>query len=844
MVVEAILQRLSLLCDLDTSTNHKPSELVLMGMVDPVKVFVKSEPHKIAKLQEGRVRLICSVSLIDNVIAKMLCSLQNNTEILHHSTLPVKPGLGLHDDGLRSISEYVKTHFAECTLAEADVKGWDWSVQEADFKLDCDRRIALAGAKGTVFERLLRAHFYCMARKVFVLSDGTMHEQLRPGVMPSGWYNTSSSNSSMRCINHYILAAEQGFSPRVMAMGDDSLERSFPNAMELYKTLGKTVSMFNDVEPDDFEFCSTRFKGELGYPVNADKQIFTLLSNEKVTPIEATELWQTFRYEMRNHPQKSEIFRVIHKSGWLRQFDIPQSRRRQIGFRKVIAQNGFRAKQNAERLHGATQNQMNVSGNKSHIRYDSSECDLDDSLCIRYDSVKHQRFNSDDTWCDRVYEMNSPGWSLRHPIQMTKTKNNKKRASAKVKQLEKKLAEVQLSRKQQAPKKKTPFADVGGTLGGVAGGFFGNSKVGSSIGRWLGSGIGSIFGSGDYRVVGQPTKYNILAGSVPQFSSTRATNIVCHREYIGDITGTSAFNNNVYPLNPGVPTAFPWLQSVAVNYQQYRFHGIMFEFRPLLTDYVTSGAPGVVVMSTNYNSDLPKYVSKQEMENAEFAVSTKPTEALRHMVECDPLQTTIKELYVRGGPVPSNQDLRLYDLGNFQFATQSNPNQNLGELWVTYCVEFFKPTSDLANQNTSSAAAHIVRSGVAATTPLGTTTLSSNGSLSYTLTSTVLTITNAVVGVVYNINMIFTCQTATTNALAVPGVVGATGLTWNATNGSADSANYMVTTGTASTVSSSNQYLTAIANTIVLTYPTSGTYGAGSPTLEIYVSAVDPFVIA
>jgi len=414
--------------------------------------------------------------------------------------------------------------------------------------------------------------------------------------------------------------------------------------------------------------------------------------------------------------------------------------------------------------------------------------------------------------------------------------------SKKIKQLENKMSKMRVSQSKKKNKsKKTPFADTGGIIGSAAGSFFGNSKIGASVGKWLGSGIGSIFGSGDYKTVGSAPKYNILSGSVPQFASSRATNIVCHREYLGDITGTAAFNNNVYPLNPGIATTFPWLQSVATNYQQYRIHGLVFEFRPLITDFVTNGAPGVIMMSTNYNADLPKYVSKQEMENAEFAVSIKPTQALCHMVECDPHQTPIGELYVRGGPVATNQDLRMYDHGNFQFATSSNPVQNLGELWVTYCVEFYKPTIDLANGTTGAMAAHVVRSNVTPTTPVGTATLFSAGSLSLTLTPTIITITNATVGVVYNINTIFSCTVPTTNSLAVPGVVGATGLSWNSTSGT-DNQAYISTTGTLSTVSSTNEFLTATSTTIVLTFPLSGLYGTGNPQLEILITAVDPQV--
>jgi hypothetical protein len=270
----------------------------------------------------------------------------------------------------------------------------------------------------------------------------------------------------------------------------------------------------------------------------------------------------------------------------------------------------------------------------------------------------------------------------------------------------------------QAKRKSTPFADTGAVIGRSIGGMFGNSKIGHGVGRWLGTGIGSIFGSGDYQMAGASPKYNALtAGNqIPKFSTTHQTNIVCHREYLGDFTGTTAFSNIQFPLNPGVSKTFPWLSTVAENYQEYKFHGLVFEFRSLITDFIPSGAPGVVIMSTNYNADAPVYQNKQQMENAEFAMSCKPTVNLIHGVECAMQQTVLPQLYVRTGSVPNNQDLRLYDQGTFQFATQANPaGQDLGELWVSYCVEFFKPILPTTSANGGGAVDHFICTPVATT---------------------------------------------------------------------------------------------------------------------------------
>jgi hypothetical protein len=310
-------------------------------------------------------------------------------------------------------------------------------------------------------------------------------------------------------------------------------------------------------------------------------------------------------------------------------------------------------------------------------------------------------------------------------------KNQQKRQISQRKSLNKQVQQLSIKPR----KKATPFADAGAIAGRGLGTMFGMPYL-SGVGKWLGSGIGSIFGSGDYQMVGGAPGYNVLTNGaqIPQFSTSRATNVISHREYLGDVQGTAGFNNTSYPLNPGMASTFPWLATIAQCYQEYRFHGLIFEFRPLITDFVTNGAPGVVVMATNYNADAAIYNTKQEMENSEFAVSVKPTCSLIHGIECELNQTVLPQLYVRSGTPPSGQDLRLYDQGNFQFATQTNPVQALGELWVSYTVEFFKPVlpTDVGGNVLSY---HTSKTPFTNLAPLGTTVFSSSGDLNVRVTN-------------------------------------------------------------------------------------------------------------
>ena len=62
-----------------------------------------------------------------------------------------------------------------------------------------------------------------------------------------------------------------------------------------------------------------------------------------------------------------------------------------------------------------------------------------------------------------------------------------------------------------------------------------------------------------------------------------------------------------------------------------------------------------------------------------------------------PKQNVLSELYIRPGAVPAGQDVKTYDFGDFQIASQGIPlgsagaAVNLGELWVSYQIALIKP---------------------------------------------------------------------------------------------------------------------------------------------------------
>lgn len=155
------------------------------------------------------------------------------------------------------------------------------------------------------------------------------------------------------------------------------------------------------------------------------------------------------------------------------------------------------------------------------------------------------------------------------------------------------------------------------------------------------------------------------------------------------------FANSPYYINPGLAQTFPWLSGIAAQYQQYKFNGLLFEYKSTSGNAVssTNAALGTVAMATNYNVISPVFVNKREILTTEFASVAPPSSDVLHPIECKRSQTSIDPFFVRTAAPVVGSDDRFNDMGLFQIATEGMQavDVTLGELWVTYDVTFYKP---------------------------------------------------------------------------------------------------------------------------------------------------------
>ncbi|QMW68713.1 capsid protein [Crucivirus-234] len=238
-------------------------------------------------------------------------------------------------------------------------------------------------------------------------------------------------------------------------------------------------------------------------------------------------------------------------------------------------------------------------------------------------------------------------------------------------------------------------------------------SFGESAGKLLGGlaqkAIKALTGFGEYTTPGFGIKQNVLIehGDPPTVQNAGKEFIVRHREYLGDIysgvagavgaPAASPFTIQAFPINPGLQLSFPWLANLAARFEEYELQGMLYEYKSMYSDAAvqTGGSLGTVIMATSYNAAKPNFPSKIEMENYEFAQSAKPSVSMIHPIECQPGQNVFNSQYIRLGPLLDGEDIKTYDAGKFQIASQGIPVSgsalSLGELWSTYQICFRKP---------------------------------------------------------------------------------------------------------------------------------------------------------
>lgn len=241
---------------------------------DPIRTFIKPEPHTDKKILEGRYRIISSVSVADQLIDHMLFGDMNDLLIKNWMFVPSKAGWSFLHGGWKLMPRSEEDHVA------IDKSAWDWTVKLWLVEMILECRLKSCTTQGELlsfwYEKAAYRYRQLFCEAVFITSGGLMLKQLDDGIMKSGCVNTISDNSMMQYILHTRVCLENGFDiGRIMSMGDDTLQQK-PEDLSLYLW---SLGQFCKVKQADslVEFAGFRFQGMRVEPCYRGKHAFTLL---------------------------------------------------------------------------------------------------------------------------------------------------------------------------------------------------------------------------------------------------------------------------------------------------------------------------------------------------------------------------------------------------------------------------------------------------------------------------------------------------------------------------------------------------------------------------------------
>lgn len=268
---------------------------------DPIRLFIKPEPHKESKRQKKAWRLISSVSVVDQIIDHMLFD-EFNQQVMSHffsqvpqvGWAPVKQGW---------------MHMPTQGIA-MDKSGWDWTVRPWLFELVLQLRADLCVNITDEWLDLASWRYRSLFQEpLFVTSGGVLFKQKQPGVMKSGCVNTIIDNSIMQGVLDKVVELKTGIgSAWMMTMGDDTLQSPFANRAqeESYVRELSKYCLVKDVE-HAVEFAGFRFNLNWVEPLYTSKHCFVLLHLEDAYAKETVASYALLYHRSRKGPTIKSI---------------------------------------------------------------------------------------------------------------------------------------------------------------------------------------------------------------------------------------------------------------------------------------------------------------------------------------------------------------------------------------------------------------------------------------------------------------------------------------------------------------------------------------------------------
>lgn len=245
---------------------------------DPIRVFVKSEPHKQSKLDSGRYRLISAVSFVDTMTDRIMLRWLQNAVLDSLGSSSCMVGASPLDGGYRWISGLFKGRKTRAL----DMTAWDWTIPEWLILALKDLVKNLALCHPQFWSDWLDRRWEALFRDaVFCFGDGSTVRQPGWGLMKSGCYLTIVLNTFSQMIRHRIVMSRLGLRVedyRVVFLGDDQTIEDFPQFGE-YERITRSMGFLlkeSEVSEHAVHFIGYVMTRDSMLPEYSQKHVFKI----------------------------------------------------------------------------------------------------------------------------------------------------------------------------------------------------------------------------------------------------------------------------------------------------------------------------------------------------------------------------------------------------------------------------------------------------------------------------------------------------------------------------------------------------------------------------------------
>lgn len=315
---------------------------------DPARLMIKVEPHKVAKLVEGRFRLIFGIGLVDNIIDRLLHTEQLNSETTHFKRIPAKPGMSFMGGGTH---DFVLQHsLLTDDWVSFDARSFDFSAQywQAQDAMQLDFQLCTSqGPARNTWEKLYSKRLIATYHGSLCFSDGTIIRITKPCIQRSGLLTTISRNCKMVLSTRLHFDLERGYKPcrdQCPCMGDDTVQHGLGKCAEEYvafvkEKFGITLTIESDLKNRRFDqqnFCSSEFGVVDGVyvpiPLNWTKNVWNLAYHPKSKFHLVPEVLFSFCLNYAFHPRVEELLSLLRKIAPEKARSLGWFRRKVMGY--------------------------------------------------------------------------------------------------------------------------------------------------------------------------------------------------------------------------------------------------------------------------------------------------------------------------------------------------------------------------------------------------------------------------------------------------------------------------------------------------------------------------------